>query len=483
MKRTQQALLNLALFLAVTLIGETALVAANNDLFQLSLFVSTNSGVVLEGSQTGSLCISTSSDPSASCLVTTAGPFDFNDGVVTISSDFSTIDASTLSGDLYAHLTISGETFDPYLITSTIWSQAAKYAEISGSVADGSVDAAALEDTAVTPGTYGTTLTVPQLTVDQDGRITDVQEIDIAVGGVGTITGVTAGAGLSGGGVSGNVTLSLSTPVVVTDGGTGASTAAGARTNLGLGTIATQDSNSVTITGGSVTGITDITVADGGTGASTAAGARTNLGLGGLAILNAVGTSEVTDNDITATDLSAILTFADGDYINLSQISHDDAANQGLQIPNLAVAYVAPGGGGGEGFIAWDPTNDRLMATNGSGWNRVGNDVMPATQVLVNGDTVVANACGTLKRVSTNDGTVTTDTTNTFTAPSATNAGCCMDIVNIDTATTSLSLDRNANFKSDNSAGAAIVLGPHDTVRVCSTGAFWYQVGDVMDNS
>jgi len=53
-----------------------------------------------------------------------------------------------------------------------------------------------------------------------------------------------------------------------------------ARTNLGLGTIATQNSNSVSITGGSITGITDLAVADGGTGASTAAGARTNLGLG-----------------------------------------------------------------------------------------------------------------------------------------------------------------------------------------------------------
>ncbi len=41
------------------------------------------------------------------------------------------------------------------------------------------------------------------------------------------------------------------------------------RTTLGLGTIVTQDSSNVTITGGSVTGITDITVADGGTGRSS----------------------------------------------------------------------------------------------------------------------------------------------------------------------------------------------------------------------
>ncbi len=52
-----------------------------------------------------------------------------------------------------------------------------------------------------------------------------------------------------------------------------------ARTNLGLGTIATQAANNVSITGGSVTGVTDIAIADGGTGASSASAARTNLGL------------------------------------------------------------------------------------------------------------------------------------------------------------------------------------------------------------
>jgi hypothetical protein len=55
--------------------------------------------------------------------------------------------------------------------------------------------------------------------------------------------------------------------------------AATQRATLGLGTMATQSANNVNISGGIVSGITDMAVADGGTGASTAAAARTNLGL------------------------------------------------------------------------------------------------------------------------------------------------------------------------------------------------------------
>jgi hypothetical protein len=49
----------------------------------------------------------------------------------------------------------------------------------------------------------------------------------------GTISGVTAGTGLTGGGTSGVVTVSLTVPVAVANGGTGATTAAAALTNLG----------------------------------------------------------------------------------------------------------------------------------------------------------------------------------------------------------------------------------------------------------
>jgi hypothetical protein len=82
----------------------------------------------------------------------------------------------------------------------------------------------------------------------------------------GTVTSVamsggTTGLTVAGGPITSAGTLTLGGTLAVANGGTGATTAAAARTNLGLGSMALQNANAVAITGGTIDGV----ILDGGT--------------------------------------------------------------------------------------------------------------------------------------------------------------------------------------------------------------------------
>jgi len=85
--------------------------------------------------------------------------------------------------------------------------------------------------------------------------IADIEGLQTALDGKAAL----AGAEFSGA-VSAQ-SLTLSNDLAIADGGTGASSASAARTNFGLGSIATQDAGAVAITGGTVAGLASLGVA------------------------------------------------------------------------------------------------------------------------------------------------------------------------------------------------------------------------------
>ena len=129
-----------------------------------------------------------------------------------------------------------------------------------------------LTDTGVTAGSYGTASNVPTYAVNAQGRLTNSVNTPIAINATQITAGTINTARIAGPytGITGVGTLTAgtwnATTIALTYGGTGATTAAGARTNLGLGTMATQntgasgtfttvDLKTVTVVNGIITSI------------------------------------------------------------------------------------------------------------------------------------------------------------------------------------------------------------------------------------
>lgn len=249
-----------------------------------------------------------------------------------------------LTGALQAYVGAVGSpgiTFDGDEDTGFYRKSANVMGVVAGAVEVGTFSSAGFTGNVVGNLTGGVTSSAVTIT---GGTITGITDLAVADGGTGASTAAAArtnlGAAASGANADITSLASLSTPLSVAQGGTAGATAAAARTalgvaigtdvqayntnlaaiagltsaadklayftgsgaaavtaftsfgrslvddadaatarsTLGLGTMSTQAASGVAITGGAISGITDLAVADGGTGSSTASGARTNLG-------------------------------------------------------------------------------------------------------------------------------------------------------------------------------------------------------------
>jgi hypothetical protein len=174
----------------------------------------------------------------------------------------------------------------------------------------------------------------------------------------------------------------------------------------GFGTMSTQNANNVSITGGSVTGITDLAIADGGTGQSTAAAAITALTGTQVAgrYLRSDGTNAAL-SAIQAADVPTLNQNTSGTAAGLSATLAISSGGTGQTTANTAFNALAPSQTGNSG---------KYLTTDGSNTSWATNPLGTVTSVGVSGGTT---------GLTTSGGPITTSGTITLAGTLATTNG------------------------------------------------------------
>jgi hypothetical protein len=237
---------------------------------------------------------------------------------------------------------------------------------ITLSVATGGIGSTQLDSTGVTPGSYGSGLNIPVITVDSNGRVTAMTAVPIAIGG-GTVTNVdvsggSTGLNFTGGPISTSGTITLSGTLGVGNGGTGTTSSTGTGNlvlsnspvlvtpTLGTPLSGSLDNCTNLPIGAGTTGT--LSVSRGGTGATTLTG-----------YVKGSGTSALTANStIPGSDISGDIS---GNAANVNGVVSISNGGTGLtSTPSNGQLLI----GGGSGFtLTTLSAGTGINITNSSG--------------------------------------------------------------------------------------------------------------------
>jgi hypothetical protein len=276
-----------------------------------------------------------------------------------------------------------------------------------------------LANTAVTAGIYGNNTTVAQITVDAQGRITAASNVSIASGGVGTVTQVNTGTGLTGGPITSNGTISLANTAV-------SAAAYGSAAQVGTFTVDAQGR----LTAAANAAI-NIAVANVSGAVANTVNVLAGTGLSGGGALTANVTVNLANTAVTAgaygsaTQVAAITIDAQGRITAASNVTVSGGGGTGNIVSNVvtvtagtniswtnATSIVLSWINNSSNVVTW--TNTAYAVTNNNATILVNYPAAPFGVVLPLANTVVGQQYQ-IKKIDSSSNAVTVSTTSSQT--------------------------------------------------------------------